>query len=550
MQNKDTSWPQARWPWGAAVFLAATLPATAAQAQPATIDLPGIIRDFRKSHPDFNLSAAAGRSAGNIGPDLDINAKPVFSGGGYRVTSEWRDAGGNPIAPQLYNMLPPCDSGPGAGLVVDDLFRLWNQGRVDSYDSGVGPYGGANAHSDAQLLGNMTGADTLQVVNNSDFYGDLFVGAGGNPATVIDQSPNSDIWGSTGVLASPVPVPVPVEPTGLGPSVGNVVYGTSGIHVRSTDLHCNELTVQGGAVLRIVGNVTILAEGLVQVAGGRIEVPPGSTLKLYAKYRAFFSSAGNGNPQDPSATRVYLLSANPNDFVRVSNAVPGQLFAQVYAPFAQLQVTQSAEFYGTFAGSILAIENQGKLHVDESLSALSGAVTDAAGTAGASSNGGISSAATYGQWFQDVLDTNQSKIHTITLSLQAGGVYEYTSLAFHPIDNMLFGNEGDVHNQNLTYELAADFTYEGCAGQFVRLRGSDDFWVFIDGVGAMDGGGTSSDTTQYLDLDRLGLVDGQTCRLSIFYADRQSSALAPIFSLRTNLILSPVPVFTISGSYD
>ncbi len=545
MLDRSAHSAKARLALTAGILAAVSYPA-AVQAQPATIPLSGIVRDFEKSHADFDLASASGHYAGNIASSLDANSKPVFGGGGYRVASQWRDASARQIPPQLFNVLTPSCSGSGAGIVVNNVVDIINQGRVDSYDSSIGPYGGANVHSLAKVWTNTVVPDSVNVTNNSDVFGDLLIGPGGNLATVINMSPNSDIWGTTGTMAAVVPMPVLFEPN-IGASVGNRVYNTSGVQILSSNLHCNELTIQGGAVVRISGNVTIVADGQVQIAGGRLEVPPGSTLKLYVKYRAFFSSAGNGSPHDPSATRVYLLASN---FVRVSNNVPGQLHAQVYAPIGELQIDQSAQFHGTFVGRTLSVGNQGKFRMDESLSALAGAVTDTAGTQGAAGSGGITSAATFAQWFTDVPGFNQSKVHTIMLQ-RVAGVYEYVNDQFHPIDNLLLGNEGQAHNYNVTYEAAADFTYESCAGQFVEFRGSDDFWLAVDGSIAMDLGGTGANTAQYLELDRLGLVDGQTYRLIFFYAQRQAVAVPSIFRLRTNLVLSPVAAQqTITASWD
>ena len=52
----------------------------------------------------------------------------------------------------------------------------------------------------------------------------------------------------------------------------------------------------------------------------------------------------------------------------------------------------------------------------------------------------------------------------------------------------------------------------------------------------MDLGGIGANTEQYVDLDRLGLVDGERYRLKLFYAQRQ--AASSVYRLRTNLLLS------------
>ena len=123
--------------------------------------------------------------------------------------------------------------------------------------------------------------------------------------------------------------------------------------------------------------------------------------------------------------------------------------------------------------------------------------------------------------------------HTITLSLN-GGVYEYLDDDFHPADGRLFGNENDPHNNYFTYTISAEFVYEQCTGQFVEFMGTDDAWLFIDGELVMDLGGVRPDSQQYVDLDRLGLEDGDVYEVHFFYAQRQP--LEAVFHLRTNIV--------------
>ena len=62
--------------------------ATAAMIQ--AIELAGIIRDFHRSHPDFEAVPAGGYGhyAGNLQPWLPGTKRPVYTGTGYRVDGE------------------------------------------------------------------------------------------------------------------------------------------------------------------------------------------------------------------------------------------------------------------------------------------------------------------------------------------------------------------------------------------------------------------------------------------------------------------------------
>ncbi|MCH7766999.1 MAG: hypothetical protein IH916_10620, partial [Acidobacteria bacterium] len=99
----------------AGIALMVLAPANAAPFQspddpPDEIRLGGIVRDFRErtvpgGHPDFERQPdhGFGHYAGNIGLLLSDDGKPVFTGNGYKVSSQWKDSQSRPIAPHLYN---------------------------------------------------------------------------------------------------------------------------------------------------------------------------------------------------------------------------------------------------------------------------------------------------------------------------------------------------------------------------------------------------------------------------------------------------------------
>lgn len=184
---------------------------------------------------------------------------------------------------------------------------------------------------------------------------------------------------------------------------------------------------------------------------------------------------------------------------------------------------------------------------------------DVAGLPTGTDNGGIASAASFNSWYRDVPGVNMSKPLPLTLVRQQDGSYVfddksdplYSSLGgFFPIEDQLFGNPGGSPDRNFhfTFELHTEFTYDASGSQVFRFVGDDDVWVFINGRLVIDLGGVHGATEQYVDLDRLGLVDGEVYTLDFFFAERHRTQSN--FRITTNLLLESVELPSVTDAFD
>ncbi|HTJ81935.1 MAG TPA: fibro-slime domain-containing protein [Polyangiaceae bacterium] len=145
--------------------------------------------------------------------------------------------------------------------------------------------------------------------------------------------------------------------------------------------------------------------------------------------------------------------------------------------------------------------------------------------AGQSGNPTTTGQADFDQWYRDVPGVNMSTPFTIALAPSGGTVFTYDNPAFFPIDDQLFGNEGNPHNFHFTFELHTKFFYSG--GETFSVTGDDDLFTFINGKLAIDLGGVHGAESQSVDLDAsaaaLGITPGNIYALDFFFAERHTS---------------------------
>ncbi len=138
----------------------------------------------------------------------------------------------------------------------------------------------------------------------------------------------------------------------------------------------------------------------------------------------------------------------------------------------------------------------------------------------------------FDDWYHDT-DASDPAALSLTLHLQEDGIYNYTNHNFFPIDGDLKGNEKNEHNYHFTYEVHAAFTYQ--RGQTFHFSGDDDLWVFINNELVIDVGGVHTIESDEINLDGLGLTEGETYPLDLFFAERHT--IESNFMMETHLKL-------------
>jgi Tfp pilus assembly protein PilX len=245
---------------------------------------------------------------------------------------------------------------------------------IDSYNSGLGPYGGTNVGSMATVTTDSTAAGAVKVEASSVIKGSVSVGTGGNTTTAIDSS-GGTITGDKTALSSPYPLPTLTAPTGMGVVIGDLTFSGDNTTVLGMNLHVNNLTMQSKAKIRIQGNVTILAEGLVSMQnnGTSIEVLPGSSLKLYFKNGLQIKSGATSFVDGPALSRLQFLNLGTSPVVL--DAVGTSANCVIVSPNAPVQMSSNAELFGAVIAQSLEMTSGAKVHQDTAITNGSDKVT-------------------------------------------------------------------------------------------------------------------------------------------------------------------------------
>jgi hypothetical protein len=206
---------------------------------------------------------------------------------------------------------------------------------------------------------NSTQSNKVKLSGGARIEGDVKVGPGANPNSVIQIIPSGVITGTKTALDSAVTIANAAEPS-MGASVGNLDYSWT-TETFTGDIHCGSLTVAGSSTVQISGNVRILADGAVRFTdAGRLILLPGAKLTLFCKSTLMVGGSAqvNVNTADPSALVIEYLG---------STEVPieGQclIYATMTAGISRMSVTGSGQYYGRFYGRDLKMNGGSRLHV-------------------------------------------------------------------------------------------------------------------------------------------------------------------------------------------
>ncbi len=253
---------------------------------------------------------------------------------------------------------------PGVS-VLGSKIDLKEDAEIDSYDSTQGYYGGSNKSSEANVHTNATSSDSVKLEEDSTIKGDVFVGVGANPNSVIDGE--GSVTGTTDSMSESLAAPT-IDVPGNG-----VVGSNSGDEepadntTYSSNQHFDEFKIEKEDKIYIEGDVIIVVEKTFEMKEeAEIRLNPGATLTLYVKDAIKLDKEVklNDNTEDPS--RVILYNVGSGNDIDIKEKT--KIHTQIVAPYRKFKLDEEVEFYGSIVVDEIEMGKKSEIHMDTSLS--------------------------------------------------------------------------------------------------------------------------------------------------------------------------------------
>lgn len=212
------------------------------------------------------------------------------------------------VTPTLAGRWRLDEVGAGAAGVLQllDHLELDSGAVIDAYDSADGAYGVANQQLNVLVMTNTTSSNNVDL-DNATIYGDVKVGDGGDPSSVIDLNNGATITGSQSDQAENASIPTYDEPTGFPTTLGDVTLNSSGAVAWSTDLHYDDLTISSGTTVTVTGDIEVKVDGHFTIDNSDIVLAAGASLRLWVGEAVDVNNGATINNDTARAPDLELL---------------------------------------------------------------------------------------------------------------------------------------------------------------------------------------------------------------------------------------------------
>lgn len=246
------------------------------------------------------------------------------------------------------------------GVSVEKGISLKSGAVVEAYN--------AEAGEDLTLVGTLgTEASMIRISPGATIEGDVAVGYGGDPDTVVNYLYRSDITGEiyADAMQSELPAVRLPESVRLLPSRGTLSKSET---IQDSGRYKNVKIGQGDTVI-IDGPVTMYVDGdAILDNSAQIQINdtnPDASLTLYLGGDLAMKNGGilNNLTEDAKRLKIYGLPTSEKMVFHTA----GTFYGAIYAPSADLYAMNSIDIYGSVVGESFWQAAKGDIHFDASL---------------------------------------------------------------------------------------------------------------------------------------------------------------------------------------
>jgi len=222
-----------------------------------------------------------------------------------------------------------------------------------------------DAEDGNMLIGtNSTTPGSLIMKSGVTVEGDIAVGAGGDPASVIMSDPSVTVTGEIYTMAETYAFPSITVPDYLTTLPKSTIKATT--NTISGNLRYDNINLGNSQIVQITGPTTIYVSGNVDLSNSaQLQIVDGGSLTMYIGGNFVSKNGGllNNVTQDPTKLRIYGLDGCK----RVDLMTEGNFYGAIYAPNADAQSHNSVEIFGSVVAKSFTQNVSAALHYDAAL---------------------------------------------------------------------------------------------------------------------------------------------------------------------------------------
>jgi len=247
-------------------------------------------------------------------------------------------------------------------IFTNGTLTFMNGITVDMYNAGA-------ADPALQIGTNSTLAGAITAKTGVTINGDVVVGVGGNPNTIINSKLEATITGNTYPAIEQYKMSSITAPAWLQalPSKGTLSGSstiTTSAKYDSINLNSSQIVTNNGPVtLYVTGNITLDNSAQIQIVDKTTN--PDASLTIYLGGNLVSQNGGiiNNLAKDTQKLKIYGL-----DTCQSFNFKAGSIFyGAIYAPKANVQLNAWVEYYGACVANSFTQNVKANFHYDASL---------------------------------------------------------------------------------------------------------------------------------------------------------------------------------------